>query len=76
MRIRLAAVPMVLDATYGVVLEDLLDAAELDLLLGPWEEVVGSPFDNGPNDRDLDGPADAEADDEWPAGEIPERDEA
>ena len=73
---RMAAVPMVLDAAYGVVLEDLLDAAELDLLLGPWEEVVGSPFDEGPDSPDLDEPPRNEADDEWLAGEIPERDEA
>ena len=44
----MAAVPMVLDAAYAVVLEDLLDAAELDLLLAPWEDVVGSPFDDRP----------------------------
>ncbi len=41
---RVAAVPMVLDAAYAVVLEDLLEDDELDVLLGPWEEVVGSPF--------------------------------
>jgi hypothetical protein len=41
---RLAAVPIVLDAAYAVVLEDLLADWELDLLLGPWEQVVGSPF--------------------------------
>ena len=44
---RLAAVPIVLDAAYGVVLEDLLAEDELDLLMGPWDEVVGSPFDDG-----------------------------
>jgi hypothetical protein len=41
---RLAAAPIVLDAAYAVVLEDLLADWELDLLLGPWEQVVGSPF--------------------------------
>jgi hypothetical protein len=41
---RMAAVPIVLDAAYAVVLEDLLSDDELDLLLAPWEEVVGSPF--------------------------------
>lgn len=41
---RLAAAPIVLDAAYAVVLEDLLDDDELDLLLAPWEGVVGSPF--------------------------------
>ncbi len=45
---RMAAVPVVLDAAYAVVLEDLLDDDELDLLLGPWEEVVGSPFGDRP----------------------------
>lgn len=41
---RVAAVPVVLDAVYAVVLEDLLADWELDLLLAPWEDVVGSPF--------------------------------
>jgi len=41
---RLAAVPIVLDAAYAVILADLLRDGELDLLLAPWEEVVGSPF--------------------------------
>jgi hypothetical protein len=41
---RLAAAPIVLDAAYAVVLEDLLSDDELDLLLAPWDEVVGSPF--------------------------------
>lgn len=43
---RIAAAPIVLDAAYGVVLEDLLEDDELDLLLAPWEEVVGTPFGN------------------------------
>jgi hypothetical protein len=52
---RIAAVPIVLDAAYGVVLEDLLDDDELDLLLAPWEEVVGSPFgDKGGGGEDPD----------------------
>ncbi len=42
---RMAAVPVVLDAAYAVILEDLLSDDELDLLLGPWEEIVGSPFE-------------------------------
>ena len=41
---RVAAVPVVLDAAYAVVLEDLLEDDELDVLMAPWEEVVGSPF--------------------------------
>jgi hypothetical protein len=47
---RLAATPIVLDAAYAVVLEDLLADDELDLLLAPWEEVVGSPFGNDDED--------------------------
>ena len=52
---RIAAAPIVLDAAYAVVLEDLLADDELDLLLAPWEEVVGSPFgrhDGGGADPD------------------------
>ena len=49
---RMAAVPIVLDAAYAVVLEDLLEDEELDLLLSPWEEVVGSPFGDRRDDRD------------------------
>jgi hypothetical protein len=49
---RMAAVPIVLDAAYAVVLEDLLEDDELDLLLSPWEEVVGSPFGGLGTDRD------------------------
>jgi hypothetical protein len=65
---RLAAAPIVLDAAYAVVLEDLLDDDELDLLLAPWEGVVGSPFghaaeaqprDTGDDDHDEDDEADA-----------------
>jgi hypothetical protein len=60
----MAAVPIVLDAAYAVVLEDLLDAAELDLLLAPWEEVVGSPFGNEPDATDHEGAAGDQADDD------------
>jgi hypothetical protein len=42
---RLAALPVVLDAAYGVVLADQLREAELALLLGPWRDLVGDPFD-------------------------------
>jgi hypothetical protein len=61
---RVAAVPVVLDAAYAVVLEDLLEDDELDVLMAPWEEVVGSPFgerraDDGPAGRSL--PGDVEA---------------
>ena len=44
---RIAAVPNVLDAAYAVVLVDLLDDDEVDLLLTPWDDVVGSPFGEG-----------------------------
>lgn len=70
---RMAAAPTVLDAGYGVVLEDLLSDDELELLLGPWEDVVGSPFDDGrpgegdrdPGEGDRD-PADDEEDEPAP----------
>ena len=45
---RLAAAPIILDAAYAVVLEDQLARWELDLLLAPWEQVVGSPFEERP----------------------------
>ena len=45
---RMAAVPIVLDAAYAVVLVDLLAADEVDLLLAPWDDVVGSPFGGEP----------------------------
>lgn len=41
---RLAAAPIILDAAYAVVLDDHLARWELDLLLAPWDQVVGSPF--------------------------------
>ena len=44
----MAAVPIVLDAAYAVILRDLLDDAELHVLLAPWEDVVGSPFGDQP----------------------------
>ena len=49
---RIAAAPIVLDAAYAVVLVDLLDDDEMDLLLAPWEEVVGSPFGERPERTD------------------------
>ena len=45
---RLAALPVVLDAAYGVVLADQLREAELALLVGPWQDLAGDPF--GPGD--------------------------
>lgn len=65
---RIAAVPIVLDAAYAVVLEDLLEDDELDLLMAPWEEVVGSPFGN----RDDGGGADP---DDERSGELRELDD-
>jgi hypothetical protein len=52
---RMAAIPIVLDAAYAVVLEDLLADWELDLLMAPWELVVGSPFGNGRRPNGTDG---------------------
>lgn len=68
---RLAAAPIVLDAAYAVVLEDLLADWELALLLAPWEDVVGSPFGDGrrrsPGGLDeLDADADDAAEDDDP----------
>jgi len=42
---RVAALPFVLDAAYGVILADQLREAELALLLGPWRDLAGDPFD-------------------------------
>jgi hypothetical protein len=42
---RMAVVPFVLDAAYAVILRDQLRDDEADRLLGPWDEVVGSPFE-------------------------------
>jgi len=44
---RLAALQVVLDAAYGVVLADQLREAELALLLGPWRDLAGDPFGAG-----------------------------
>lgn len=44
---RLGALRVVLDAAYGVVLADQLREAELVLLLGPWRDVAGDPFEPG-----------------------------
>lgn len=41
---RLAALAVVLDTAYGVVLADLLREADVGLLLGPWRDLVGDPF--------------------------------
>ena len=53
---RVAALPFVLDAAYGVLLADQLREAELALLLGPWRDLAGDPFDPasqlGDGDRD------------------------
>jgi len=65
---RLAAAPIVLDAAYAVVLEDLLEDDELDLLLAPWDEVVGSPFDDRSDDSDRADAAREEARDGWSPG--------
>jgi hypothetical protein len=74
---RMAAVPIVLDAAYAVVLEDLLADWELDLLLAPWELVVGSPLPDRPRARrveDDDGDLAASLDD-LAGGGVPGPDE-
>lgn len=66
---RLAAAPIVLDAAYAVVLEDLLADWELALLTAPWEDVVGSPFADRRHhggDAELDGTAPAPDDEGAP----------
>jgi len=68
---RLAAAPIVLDAAYAVVLEDLLARWELDLLMAPWDDVVGSPFEER-SDREAIGDRADDADDApWAAGDDP-----
>ena len=44
---RLAALQVVLDAAYAIVLADQLREAELALLLGPWRDLAGDPFEPG-----------------------------
>ena len=44
---RIAALPVVLDAAYGVVLADQLRETELAILLGPWRDIAGDPFEPG-----------------------------
>ena len=44
---RLAALQVVLDAAYGVVLADQLSDSDLTLLLGPWRDLAGDPFEPG-----------------------------
>ncbi len=68
---RMAAVPIVLDAVYAVVLEDLLADWELDLLLAPWEDVVGSPFGDRPAQDEGDEGGELDADDEGDEGDDP-----
>ncbi len=44
---RLAALQVVLDAAYGVILADQLPESDLALLLGPWRDLAGDPFEPG-----------------------------
>ena len=44
---RFAALQFVLDAAYGVVLADQLRESDLTLLLGPWRDLAGDPFEPG-----------------------------
>jgi hypothetical protein len=71
---RMAAVPIVLDAAYAVVLVDLLADDEVDLLLAPWDDVVGSPFGERPDAPDREDAANHEADEGWPPRDAPELD--
>jgi hypothetical protein len=61
---RLAALQVVLDAAYGVVLADQLRESDLALLLGPWRDLAGDPFEAGSryaaDDADEPGPDDAD----------------
>jgi len=61
---RLAALQVVLDAAYGVVLADQLSDSDLTLLLGPWRDLAGDPFEAGSryaaDDADEPGPDDAD----------------
>jgi hypothetical protein len=61
---RIAAAPIVLDAAYAVVLEDLLARDELELLLAPWDAVVGSPFEARAARAPLDLDQDADEDED------------
>jgi hypothetical protein len=44
---RLAALQVVLDAAYAVILADQLRESDLALLLGPWRDLAGDPFEAG-----------------------------
>jgi hypothetical protein len=69
---RLAALPVVLDAAYGVVLADQLREAELTLLLGPWRDLAGDPFSPGDSFRAAaDDAGDPGAAEDQPAGDEP-----
>lgn len=62
---RLAALPVVLDAAYGIVLADQLREAELALLLEPWRDLAGDPFSPGDRFRSADDhPGGPDADDQ------------
>ena len=61
MTARMSAVRAVLDAAYGVILEDLLEPEDAELLLRPWRDTVGDPFGReAPPDWDLVGPLEGE----------------
>ena len=66
---RMAALPVVLDAAYGVVLADQLRETELAILLGPWRDIAGDPFEPGSPHAALDaGYQDDRAEDRPDAG--------
>jgi hypothetical protein len=69
---RMAALPVVLDAAYGIVLADELREAELAILLGPWRDIAGDPFETGSafgeRERSDGDPGDGDAGERDPGG--------
>ena len=69
---RMAALPVVLDAAYGVVLADQLRETELAILLGPWRDIAGDPFETGSafgeRERSDGDPGDGDAGERDPGG--------
>ena len=69
---RMAALPVVLDAAYGIVLADQLREAELAILLGPWRDIAGDPFETGSafgeRERSDGDPGDGDAGERDPGG--------
>jgi hypothetical protein len=66
---RLAALPVVLDAAYATVMEDLLTEEEADLLCAAWDEGVPDAGDDAGDDAGPDDGAGPEGGVELDAGE-------